>query len=59
MDYGTAGGKFKMPQKAGTGGKVQWLATKAGFSLAAGSKMPGNKHRAAFPVGPGKKEIKK
>jgi hypothetical protein len=35
------------------------VGNKAGFSLAAGSKMPGNKHRAAFPVGPGKKEIKK
>jgi hypothetical protein len=35
------------------------VGNKAGFSRAAGSKMPGNKHRAAFPGGPGKKEIKK
>lgn len=58
MDYGTAGGKFKMPQKA-VGRQSAMVGNKAGFSLAAGSKMPGNKHRAAVPVGPGKKEIKK
>lgn len=58
MDYGTAGGKFKMPQTAGTGGKVQWLATKPVFRSPRALKCPATNIGSLSQSVPAKRELK-
>ncbi|MBS5792923.1 MAG: hypothetical protein KIC91_08890 [Sutterella sp.] len=58
MDYGTAGGKFKMPQKAGSGGKVQWLATKPVFRAPRALKCPATNIGPLSQSVPAKRKLK-
>lgn len=58
MDYGTAGGKFKMPQTAGTGGKVQWLATKPVFRSPRVLKCPATNIGPLSQSVPAKRKLK-